>query len=103
MRYELFKALPEFLSSNAKELLLESNLDEATGRLSWPRIVLYEYTNEWHERLRSPLPPKTETNYLIHVLNAEAYEYLCKVGWVYDSRHTGRLYSVVDNRVAPGA
>lgn len=103
MRYELFKALPEFLSSTAKELLLESALDEATGKLSWPRIVLYEFTNEWNERMRSPFPPKLEVSYIIHVLNAESYEYLCKAGWIYDSRHTGRIFSTVDNRKAPGA
>lgn len=103
MRYELFKALPGFLSSTAKEKLLESELDEGTGRLSWPRVVLYEYPNEWNERVKSPIPPKKETNYLIHVLHLEAYEYLCRTGWVYDPRHTGRVYKVVDNRVAPGA
>lgn len=103
MRYELFKALPEFLSSTAKELLLETDLDEATGKLTWPRIVLYEFINEWQERLRHSNPPKTDVNYLIHVLNAEAWEYLCKTGWAYDERHTGRRYKVVDNRKAPGA
>lgn len=103
MRYELFKALPGFLSSTAKELLLASDLDEATGKLTWPRVVLYEYPNEWNERVKAPFPPKAETNYFIHVLHLEAYEYLCRTGWIYDPRHTGREYRVVDNRVAPGA
>ena len=103
MFYKLFPALPDFLSSTAKELLTETDLSEETGRLSWPRVMKYQYNNQWGEKIMTPLPPKNEENYCVHVLNIEAWEYLCKTGWAYDQRHTGRVFSVVDNRKAPGA
>ncbi len=103
MQYKLFTALPDFLTKLAKELLLDTNLSEETGRLSWPRVIKYAYENEWGEKIMSPLPPKNETKYHIHVYNIEAWEYLCKTGWAYDERHTGRKFLIVDNRKAPGA
>ncbi len=104
-QHKIFTALPEFLSNHAKELLFASDIDESTGRISWPRVVVYEYINEWKEKLKSPIPPppKEGSSYLLHILNIEAWEYLCKTGWAYDSRHTGRTYQVIDNRKAPGA
>ncbi len=103
MFYKLFNALPNFLSSKAKELLLETDLSEETGRLSWPRVIKYQFANEWGEKIMSALPPKNETSYNIQVYNIEAWEYLCKTGWAYDERHTGRKFQLVDNRKAPGA
>ncbi len=102
MFYKLFPALPDFLSSTAKELLTETDLSEETGRLSWPRVVKYEYKNDWGEKIMSPIPPKNEDSYIVVVLHIEAWEYLCKTGWSYDKRHTGRVFSVTDNRKAPG-
>jgi len=82
MQYKLFTALPNFLTDTAKSLLFETDLSEETGRLSWPRIVMYEFKNEWGEIVRSQLPPKNEDRYYYRVLNLEAYEYLCKTGWI---------------------
>jgi len=96
--YKLFPALPDFLSDLAKKLLFETDLSESTGRISWPRVMMYEFDNEFSERIKTPIPPANETSYIIQVMNIEAYEYLCKTGWAYDKRHTGRIYAVVDNR-----
>lgn len=103
MLYKLFPALPDFLSSTAKKVLLETDLNESTGKLSWPRVLMYEYNNEWGEKIKTAIPPENENSYYVLITNIEAYEYLCKTGWAYDKRHTGRNYQVVDNRLAPGA
>lgn len=103
MDFKIFNALPSFLSSDAAKVLLLSQLSESDGRLSWPRVVMYEYANEWGERIKTALPPKNEIDYFVIVLNQEAYDYLNKTGWMYDERHTGAKYKVVDNRKAPGA
>ncbi len=101
--YKLFPALPGHLTDLAKKLLFETDLNEANARLSWPRVMKYVYENEWGETMSSPLPPANEVKYAIHVLHIEAWEYLCKTGWAYDEKHTGRRFEVVDNRKAPGS
>lgn len=101
-QYKLFPALPDHLTDLAKKLLFETDLNEANGRISWPRVMMYEHDNEWGEKIKAPLPPANEVTYNIRVANIEAWEYLCKTGWAYDSKHTGRTYSVIDNRKAPG-
>lgn len=103
MQHKIFTALPEFLAKDAKTRLMESEINESTGLVSWPRVMLYEYKDQWGVILRTHNPPKNETSYNISILNLEAYEYLCKTGWVYDPQHTGGNPMFVDNRRAPGA
>lgn len=102
-QYKLFPALPSHLTDLAKKLLFETDLNESNGRISWPRVIMYEFKNEWGENIKNPLPPANETTYNILVANIEAWEYLCKTGWAYDTKHTGRSIVFVDNRKAPGA
>ena len=103
MFHKIFTALPDFISKNAKDLLFDSQINEQTGLISWPRVMKYEYYNEFKETVSSPNPPKTKDAYHIRVFNIEAYEYLTKTGWIHDPKHTGRpITSFVDNRRAPG-
>ncbi len=103
MDTQVFTALPDILSKVAKEVLFKSQINERTGLVSWPRVMLYSYYDEFQTKLRSPNPPMNETSYNIEILNLEAYEYLTKTGWVHDEKHTGKHLDVVDNRVAPRA
>jgi len=104
MHHKIFTALPDFVSKLAKDLLFESQLNEQTGLIAWPRVMKYEYYTEFNEKISTPNPPLTEDKYNVRIFNIEAYEYLTKTGWVHDPKHTGRPISeVIDNRAAPGA
>ena len=103
MFHKIFTALPDFLSKNAKEILFDSHIDEQNGLISWPRVMRYEYFNEFTEKMSSSNPPLTKDKYYVKIFNIEAYEYLIKTGWVHDLKHTGRpITPVIDNRAAPG-
>lgn len=99
MLYKIFTALPDFLSKEAKELLFDSQINDQTALISWPRIIKYEYYNAFKEKILSPNPPKTEVKYAMKIFNPEAFAYLTSSGWIYDPKHTGRLVKpIIDNR-----
>ena len=92
MFHKIFNALPEFLSAAAKTALFESEISEANGLISWPRVMKYIIYNDFRERIKLTNPPKNDVKYKIEIYNLEAYEYLQKTGWVYDPKHTGKAY-----------
>ncbi len=100
MLYKIFTALPDFLSSEAKEVLFESHINDQTALIAWPRVIKYEYYNDFREKILSPNPPKAdEIGYTIKIFNTEAAAYLTSTGWIYDPKHTGRVPKpIIDNR-----
>ncbi len=99
MLYKIFTALPDSLSNEAKEVLFDSQINDQTALIAWPRIIKYEYYNDFKEKILSPNPPKAEIHYIIKIFNTEAFAYLTSTGWIYDPKHTGRVPKpIIDNR-----
>ena len=91
MLFKVFTALPDFLSAEAKEVLFDSQINDQTALIAWPRVLKYEFYNPFKEKILSPNPPKAEIHCITKIFNAEAYQYLTSTGWIYDPKHTGRL------------
>ena len=95
---------------DARKLRLRALAD---GRFGFPGVVEYVITAGPDTGEVLLAPPAIEAHedpgtgstwpFMLIVRDQLRYERLCRAGWIYDPRHTGRRRGpVIDNRSAPG-